>query len=264
MYDFSMKNNFLLVFKNLYYLIILVIILLISEGVYYFYYNEIMDSLGFKDYNAKTGYSPIIWNENGIIEYLQIFLLLASIFLLILFVKEKFVRINFLEKLLIILYLLGLNYYFFEEISWGQHFFGWESSAFFLKINHQGETNLHNVSSIFNELPRNMLFVWCSLTFLWIDKISFKRNFIRVFLFPNKNLKYISFLILFFFIPDFLIDKLNFVIESLIIQDNQKIIQTILNLISFNFIRLSELEELLFNIYILTHAYYLLKSRQLI
>ena len=36
------------------------------------------------------------------------------------------------------------------------------------KINHQNETNLHNTSSVFNELPRNLLLIWCSLSFIFV------------------------------------------------------------------------------------------------
>ena len=68
----------------------------------------------------------------------------------------------------------------------GQYIFTWESSSFFLKNNHQKETNLHNISSLFNELPRNLLFLWCSLTFLWINKFSFKGQFLNKFIFLIK------------------------------------------------------------------------------
>jgi hypothetical protein len=36
-----------------------------------------------------------------------------------------------------------------EEISWGQHFFGFESSHVFKEINFQGETNVHNLFNPF-------------------------------------------------------------------------------------------------------------------
>jgi len=41
-----------------------------------------------------------------------------------------------------------------EEISWGQHFFGWEAGETFREINKQQETNLHNTSSWLNQKPR--------------------------------------------------------------------------------------------------------------
>ena len=256
-----MNIYFLLNFRILLRIFILSIICLLLDGVYYFYYNKIMEFFGILNYGAKTGYNPIIWDENGLVETVQVLFLLSSIILILLFIKSEFSRLNSFEKLLIFIYFVGIIYYLFEEISWGQHIFTWESSSFFLENNHQKETNLHNISSLFNELPRNLLFLWCSLTFLWINKFSFKGQFLNKFIFPNKNLKYISFLILFFFIPDFLVNKLDII--SFIMADNDKdiAIKTFFHLITFNFVRLSELEELLFNFYIVSHSFYLFKVK---
>jgi hypothetical protein len=256
-----MKISFLFNFKILLTLFILLIIFLLLEGVYYFYYNDIMEMLGILTYEAKTGFNQIIWKESGLVEYLQVFFLLLTIFFISIFIKKEYFGLKSLEKLLIFFYFLGVNYYFFEEISWGQHIFGWQSSDFFLEINSQDETNIHNVSSLFNELPRNLLFVWCALTFLWVRRISFKNNFLQKFIFPNIKLKYISYLILFFFIPDFLINKLDLAPGTSAINDKDIFFNTFFHLISFNFIRLSELEELLFNFYILNHSFYLIKSK---
>jgi hypothetical protein len=49
------------------------------------------------------------------------------------------------------LYLLG------EESSWGQHYFNWETGGFFAAYNDQGETNVHNMSSWFDQKPRAIL-----------------------------------------------------------------------------------------------------------
>ena len=44
-----------------------------------------------------------------------------------------------------------------EEISWGQHVFGWSTPGWFARHNVQDETNLHNSSWLLNQLPRNVL-----------------------------------------------------------------------------------------------------------
>jgi len=44
-----------------------------------------------------------------------------------------------------------------EEISWGQHLFGWSTPAEWIEINDQDETNLHNVSGWFDQKPRWLL-----------------------------------------------------------------------------------------------------------
>ena len=244
-----MKSSDVLNFKLIFNLFFLLIIFLLLDGFYYFYYNKIMDAFGVLNYGAKSGFNPTIWNESGFVENLQVFFLLLSIILIFLFINKKYTNLKKLEKILILIYIFCISYYLFEEISWGQHIFGWKSPDFFIEINHQSETNIHNISSIFNELPRNLLLLWCSLTFLWIDKINTKSEFLRQFIFPNIKLKYISYLIIFFFIPNFIVSKLDLVSDPFF------------HIISFNFVRLSELEELIFNFYILNHSYYLLKSK---
>lgn len=44
-----------------------------------------------------------------------------------------------------------------EEISWGQWIFHWQTPETWSKINYQGETNLHNTSRLFNQIPRRFL-----------------------------------------------------------------------------------------------------------
>ncbi len=52
---------------------------------------------------------------------------------------------------------LGCLYVAGEESSWGQHYFGWETSEGWRGVNDQGETNLHNVSGWFDQKPRALL-----------------------------------------------------------------------------------------------------------
>ena len=101
-----------------------------------------MEFFGILNYGAKTGYNPVIWDENGLVETVQVLFLLSSIILILFFIKSEFSKLNSFEKFLIFIYFLGIIYYLFEEISWGQHIFTWESSSFFLENNHQKETNL--------------------------------------------------------------------------------------------------------------------------
>ena len=51
----------------------------------------------------------------------------------------------------------GCFYIAGEEMSWGQHFFGWATPEGWAEMNRQQETNLHNVSSWFNHKPRLVL-----------------------------------------------------------------------------------------------------------
>jgi hypothetical protein len=44
-----------------------------------------------------------------------------------------------------------------EEMSWGQHWFGWGTPEVWGGINRQDETNLHNTNYVFNQLPQLIL-----------------------------------------------------------------------------------------------------------
>ena len=52
---------------------------------------------------------------------------------------------------------LGSTYFAGEEVSWGQHIFGWEASEYWQSLNDQGETNLHNTGPLFDQVPRALL-----------------------------------------------------------------------------------------------------------
>lgn len=44
-----------------------------------------------------------------------------------------------------------------EEISWGQHWVGWNSPEFFVENNRQGETNIHNINIHFGRIVKSIL-----------------------------------------------------------------------------------------------------------
>jgi hypothetical protein len=54
-------------------------------------------------------------------------------------------------------FVLGLLLWAAEEASWGQSWFHWETPPAYAAINRQGETNLHNLSSLSEELPKTLL-----------------------------------------------------------------------------------------------------------
>ena len=53
---------------------------------------------------------------------------------------------------------LGVLYLLGEETSWGQHYFRWGVEGWFAENNDQSETNLHNTSELFDQVPRNLLY----------------------------------------------------------------------------------------------------------
>jgi len=64
-----------------------------------------------------------------------------------------------LLKALMLCIALGCFYIAGEEISWGQQIFGWVTPEFWLQVNDQSETNLHNTSAWLDQKPRLLLFI---------------------------------------------------------------------------------------------------------
>lgn len=230
-------------------------ILIFLEGFFYYYSYKLSYYFDYFD-RFRSGFNPVIWNENGIIEILQVFFLFISILNFIFILRKiKYLAFTLFLKFFIYIYILGLIYFFFEEISWGQHIFGWESISFFKTYNNQNETNIHNISNVFNELPRSILILWCSTSFIFIKIFSKKipNPFLNNFIMPSNKLKYISIYLLFIFIPDFFVDKMD-LHPGHSEYSKYILLSDILDFITFNFIKLSEYQELIFTYYILFHS----------
>ena len=60
----------------------------------------------------------------------------------------------------VLLWTLACVYFAGEEMSWGQHYFGWQSPELFQALNRQKETNIHNISSWFDRKPRALVELW--------------------------------------------------------------------------------------------------------
>lgn len=107
-------------------------------------------------YFDRKLYKKIILGEFGIIENATLVFLIIAIVVGVLVIKDlsgKSKGLNLL-KAWIILLSVGCFYFAGEEISWGQHFFGWGTPVSISEINNQGETNLHNINSLFDHIPR--------------------------------------------------------------------------------------------------------------
>ena len=236
------------------------IFFLLIEGFFYYYSYKLSYFFDFFD-PRLSGFNPIIWNENGLIENIQVLFLLFTI--TVYYKTIKLLNKKNLPKLfnfIIYIYLLCICYYFFEEISWGQHIFKWESGDFFIIYNNQEETNFHNISNLFNQLPRALLTIWCCFSFLlfrYLNNTSIDTNYLNL-IFPKKELIYISIIIILFFLPDFIIDKLSLHPGYRNYSANINISE-ILDFVSFRYIKLSELHEFLFCIYLFYHSLFFKK-----
>ncbi len=81
-------------------------------------------------------------SELGLIESTQNVILFAALVLtvwLAISARDRLLRSWAIFIALSTFFLLG------EEMSWGQHFFGWSTTGIFEHVNDQGETNFHNV-----------------------------------------------------------------------------------------------------------------------
>tara|TARA_B100001057_G_scaffold51549_1_gene45806 strand:+ start:294 stop:1127 length:834 start_codon:yes stop_codon:yes gene_type:complete len=213
---------------------------------------------------GNQGWNNAIWQENGVIEILQIIVLFVTLSILIKLYLNKYFKSK-LIKVFLIIEIIGITYIFFEEISWGQHFIKFKTPELFMNndsffYNKQEEFNLHNTSNFFNELPRSLILIWCSLSILIYRSISsLKNSSFGIIIEPNKNLLILSYLILILSIPDLIVNKLDLINNSkLFIFNNNGFVrynlyQLFLSIISFNFIRFSELQELLFYYYFFWH-----------
>ena len=232
-----------------YFCFLLLIVFSLTQGYYCKYIPSNVCNELFKNY----------WLENGFIENLQAIFVLVSIIILIK-IKFNLKKLNFIN-LFIIIKIFALIYYLGEEISWGQHFFKWDSPIIFQEINNQKETNLHNISNLFDQLPRALVFFWCAFSIILIKFIKLKnKNSEDFFLLvsPNKKLIYISLLLLALSIPDIVVDIFNLHpghYEKLVTGGTVDIpVAIFIDKLTFNFIRLSELQELIFSFYFLSYS----------
>ena len=234
--------------------------------------HKIYPNIYFMTFTTETspGWNVFIWQENGLVEILQVILLFITILILLnfYFLKKKHLSSSLLKKFLIV-EICGLSYLLLEEISWGQHALGFETFKIFLDeknffYNHQKEMNLHNTSRIFNEFPRILVMIWCSLSIIILkfSKLKNKKELLPIVI-PNEKLIFISYLLLAFCLPDLILTKLGMVNHSeLAIMENEIFVGYNFSvmfkiILSSNFFRLSELQELLFVYYFMWHSLFL-------
>lgn len=130
-------------------------------------------------YYLNPDFYRIIIKEDGILEYLTAFILLAGSALLLI----RLIRVARIKKAqwiaFNILMILGLFFAFGEELSWGQRIFSIESSDFFIERNAQKETNLHNL--VINGIKLN------KVLFTYVIGIIFGFYFIFALLLYKKS-----------------------------------------------------------------------------
>lgn len=107
--------------------------------------------------NHQRGLESYFRGELGLIENLTVLILVGAIVTTLLILIRFGDRLHLATRIALLIYTLGCFYFGGEEASWGQHWFGWESSEFFNKYNDQQETNIHNTSVWLDRVPKALL-----------------------------------------------------------------------------------------------------------
>lgn len=115
--------------------------------------------LGVK-YFAPSLYDSVIEGELGLTELATPVVALLGVWFGVQTVLASRGRVPPLYTLWLIGTTLGCFYFAGEELSWGQQLFKWDTPAEIAALNDQQETNLHNMSSWFDQKPRLLLELW--------------------------------------------------------------------------------------------------------
>lgn len=110
--------------------------------------------------------AAILWNTNrdlflalmvseqGLVENVNFAVTLGAAILAALIALRARTREQTLLRIFSVLGAVFLTFWAGEEISWGQHWFGWSTPEGYADLNMQGETNLHNLFQGTEELPK--------------------------------------------------------------------------------------------------------------
>ena len=93
----------------------------------------------------------------GLIEVSHFFIPLFGLFIAASLLLLPFVRARPVVFTVALIAALSCLYIAGEEMSWGQHFFHWNTPEYWAMVNRQEETNLHNTYAIFEKTPRSIL-----------------------------------------------------------------------------------------------------------
>jgi len=107
---------------------------------------------------AIAGNDHMLKGESGFVEVgTVVFLLMAIGFCIASLRALRGQELSPYLKAWLVLLILGATYFALEELSYGQHMFGWGAPEGWAELNDQQETNLHNVHALFDQVPRALL-----------------------------------------------------------------------------------------------------------
>jgi hypothetical protein len=105
-----------------------------------------------------VGNDRMLKGEAGIVENMTVLFLVAAIGFCVSGISiANRLGLSSLVKAWLFIMIMGSAYFALEEISYGQHMFGWGTTETWKELNDQDETNLHNVHAMFDQVPRALL-----------------------------------------------------------------------------------------------------------
>ena len=109
-------------------------------------------------YVALGGSQHQMNGELGFIELSTVVILFVAIGFCVAAIRQvrRLAHTPYLKAWLLVL-IAGAAYFALEEMSYGQHLFGWSTPEGLRELNYQEETNLHNVHAICDRVPRALL-----------------------------------------------------------------------------------------------------------
>ena len=110
--------------------------------------------------SAPVFYDQYIEGEHALVELLTPVVALCGFLVGLSMLRSLHQIPSRAMRLWVILITLSCLYLAGEELSWGQQLFQWETPAAIENLNDQRETNLHNMSSWFDQKPRMLLELW--------------------------------------------------------------------------------------------------------
>ena len=115
----------------------------------------------------------------GVLEVLHFFVPLGAMLIALKLLMNPKVRHHGLLTLFVALAALACFYIAGEEMSWGQHFFHWQTPEYWSELNRQDETNLHNTYAIFDKTPRMILEIGILIGGIIIPLLALNNSKIR-------------------------------------------------------------------------------------
>lgn len=108
-------------------------------------------------YYDRAFYAKYFDLESGLIENIQVAVLAVALGYAVSLLRSRRCRVDLWLVCWVIAIGAACLLIIGEELNYGQHVIGWPTPEWLRNLNKQDETNLHNISSWFNEKPRVLL-----------------------------------------------------------------------------------------------------------